>query len=150
MPQSLSYLLIHIVFSTKDRAPVLGDEIRPDLFAYLAAAARKMDCETFRVGGVVDHVHLAVRVPRTLTLAKLIEGLKSSSSKWLKTQSSQLETFAWQRGYGAFSVSPTNLNALLHYVDNQEEHHRTRSFQDEYRAFLAKYEIQYDERYVWD
>jgi REP element-mobilizing transposase RayT len=95
-------------------------------------------------------VHLAVRLSRTITMAQLIEELKTSSSKWLKTQSPALAAFAWQRGYGAFSVGPSDLNALLHYIDTQEEHHKTRTFQDEYRAFLKKYGIEYDERYVWD
>jgi REP element-mobilizing transposase RayT len=109
-----------------------------------------VDCECFRVGGVVDHVHLAVRLSRTLTMAQLIEELKTSSSKWLKTQSPALDAFAWQRGYGAFSVGPSDLNALLNYIDAQEEHHKTHTFQDEYRAFLKKYGIEHDERYVWD
>lgn len=150
MPQSLSYLLTHIVFSTKDRAPVLDPVARPALHAYLATVARNVDCECFRVGGVADHVHLAVRLSRTITMAQLIEEMKTSSSKWLKTQSPALAAFAWQRGYGAFSVGPSDLNALLHYIDTQEEHHKTRTFQDEYRAFLKKYGIEYDERYVWD
>lgn len=150
MPQSLSYLLTHIVFSTKDRAPVLDGTVRPPLHAYLATVARNVDCECFRVGGVADHVHLAVRLSRTITMAQLIEELKTSSSKWLKTQSPALAAFAWQRGYGAFSVGPSDLSALLLYIDNQVEHHKTRTFQDEYRAFLKKYGIEYDERYVWD
>ncbi len=150
MPQSLSYLLTHIVFSTKDRTPVLDATVRTALHAYLATVARNVDCECFRVGGAADHVHLAVRLSRTLTMAQLIEELKTSSSKWLKTQSPALASFAWQRGYGAFSVGPSDLNALLHYIDTQEEHHRARTFQDEYRAFLTKYGIEYDERYVWD
>ena len=150
MPQSLSYLLTHIVFSTKDRTHVLDATVRTALHAYLATVARNVDCECFRVGGAADHVHLAVRLSRTLTMAQLIEELKTSSSKWLKTQSPALASFAWQRGYGAFSVGPSDLNALLHYIDTQEEHHRARTFQDEYRAFLTKYGIEYDERYVWD
>jgi len=150
MPQSLSFLLVHVVFSTKDRAPLLGAEIRPALHGYLATVARNADCECFRVGGVADHVHLAIRLARTVTVADLVETLKTSSSKWLKTQSPALASFAWQRGYGAFSVGPSDLNALLHYIDNQDEHHRTRTFQDEYRTFLKKYGIDYDERYVWD
>jgi REP element-mobilizing transposase RayT len=102
------------------------------------------------VGGVADHVHLAVRLSRTVTVAGLVEELKTSSSKWLKTQSPELMTFAWQRGYGAFSVGPADLNAVIAYIDGQEEHHRTRTFQEEYRAFLTKYRIEFDERYAWD
>ncbi|NJR69520.1 MAG: IS200/IS605 family transposase [Synechococcales cyanobacterium CRU_2_2] len=150
MPQSLSYLLTHIVFSTKNRAPVLNATVRPALHAYLATVARNVDCECFRAGGVADHVHLAVRLSRTITMAQLVEEIKTSSSKWLKTQSPDLASFAWQRGYGAFSVKPSDLNVLLHYIDTQEEHHGDRTFQDEYCAFLKKYDIEYDERYMWD
>jgi putative transposase len=150
MPQSLSYLLIHIVFSTKDRVPLLNSEVRLDLCAYLATVARNADCECYRVGGVADHVHLAIRLSRTTTVAHLIEELKTSSSKWLKTQSPTLAQFAWQNGYGAFSVSPSDLEALRTYIDNQEKHHKTRTFQEEYRAFLKRYGVDFDERYVWD
>jgi len=150
MPQSLSFLLIHVVFSTKDRAPVLDASVRPSLHAYLATVARNADCECYRVGGIADHVHLAIRLARTVTTAKLVEELKTSSSKWLKTQSTALAAFSWQRGYGAFSVGPSNLDALLHYIDTQEEHHRKRTFQEEYRMFLTQYGVDFDERYVWD
>jgi putative transposase len=150
MPQSLSFILIHLIFSTKDRAPILEPSVRPDLHAYLATVSRDLDCECYRVGGVADHVHLALRLSRTVTVAKVVEELKTSSSRWLKTEARELAEFAWQRGYGAFSVSPSHLEALLTYIDSQEEHHRERSFQDEYRAFLKKYGISYDERYVWD
>ncbi|MEI8233339.1 MAG: IS200/IS605 family transposase [Verrucomicrobiota bacterium] len=150
MPQSLSLILVHLVFSTKDRLPLIGESIRDGLHAFLAGAARAAGCECFRVGGVADHVHLAVRLSRTITVAQLIEDLKTSSSKWIKEQSAKLGVFAWQRGYGAFSVGPGDRQALLEYIDNQEEHHRTRTFQEEYRAFLNKYHISYDEHYVWD
>jgi REP element-mobilizing transposase RayT len=150
VPQSLSFILIHVVFSTKDRAPLLSSNIRPALHAYLATVARDAECECYRVGGVADHVHLAIRLSRTVTTAKLVEILKTSSSKWLKTQSPELTDFAWQRGYGAFSVGPTDLEALRHYIDRQDEHHRTRTFQEEYRGFLTKYGVEFDERYVWD
>jgi REP element-mobilizing transposase RayT len=150
MPQSLAFVLVHVVFSTKDRAPVLDGVVRPDLYAYLATIARNVDCECFRVGGIADHVHLAIRLCRTMDVAKLVEGLKSSSSKWLKTQSPGLSKFAWQRGYGAFSVGPADLEGLVHYIDTQEAHHRKRSFQDEMRVFFEKYHVAFDERYVWD
>lgn len=150
MPQSLAHVLVHLVFSTKDRVACLSPAIRPALHAYLATVARETGCECPRVGGVADHVHLAIRLSRTVTLAALVEELKTSSSKWLKTQSPELGGFAWQRGYGAFSVGPADLDALEAYIDGQEEHHRTKTFPDEYRAFLAKYHVAYNERYVWD
>ena len=150
MPQSLSLVILHLVFSTKDRIALIGPSVRPSLHAYLAEVARNMGCECYRVGGTADHVHLAVRLSRTITIAQAIEGLKTPSSKWMKEQAPEFCGFAWQCGYGAFSVGPGDLDALLHYIDNQEEHHRTRTFQDEFRAFLAKYKIEYNERYVWD
>jgi len=150
MPQSLDNVVLHIVFSTKDRAPCLGGAVRPSLHAYLATVARNAGCECPRVGGVSDHVHLAIQFSRTMTIAALVEELKTSSSKWLKTEFVQLAAFAWQRGYGVFSVGPADLGALLTYIDDQEEHHKTYTFQEEYRAFLKKYRIAHDERYVWD
>ena len=150
MPQSLAFVLVHLVFSTKDRHPFLGSAVRPELHAYLATVARNAGCECFRVGGMADHVHLAVRFSRTLAISDLVEELKTSSSKWMKTRSPDFSSFAWQRGYGAFSVGPADLEALRSYIDNQEEHHRTRTFQEEYRSFLQKYGIEFDERYVWD
>ena len=150
MPQSLSFLLVHVIFSTKDRVSVLTDAVRPELHAYLATVARNANCECYRAGGTADHVHLAIRMSRTITVAKLVEELKTASSKWLKTLAPDLATFAWQRGYGAFSVGPSKRDALRHYIDTQEEHHRTRSFQEEYRSLLVSYGIAFDERYVWD
>ena len=150
MPQSLSLVIVHLVFSTKDRLPRFDAPLRPHLHAYLAEVARNAGCEAYRVGGVADHVHLAIRLSRTLTIADLVETLKTSSAKWLKTQSAALSDFSWQRGYGCFSVAPADLMALTTYIDKQEEHHRVRTFQEEYRAFLNKYGVTYDEAYVWD
>jgi putative transposase len=150
MAQSLSLVLIHIIFSTKDRFPCLDPVTRSHLHAYLATVARNAKCTGYRVGGTGDHVHLAVRLSRTTTIAGLVEELKTSSSKWLKMQRPELGRFSWQRGYGAFSVGPDDLEALVAYVDNQEDHHKVRTFQEEYLAFLKKHGVEYDERYVWD
>ena len=150
MPQSLSLVLLHVVFSTKDRRRCLDQPVRPKLYAYLAEVARNAGCECYRVGGVEDHVHLAIRLSRTITIAKLIEELKTSSSKALKNDLARIDDFSWQRGYGAFYVSPRDKDALIGYIDDQEEHHRTRTFQDEFRALLDKYGLECDERYVWD
>lgn len=150
MPQSLALVIIHLIFSTKERRPLLDPAMRPHLHAYLATVARNAGCEAYRVGGVADHVHLAVRLPRTCTIAELVETLKTSSSKWAKKQSPTLAEFSWQRGYGCFSVGPTDLDALSAYIDGQEEHHKARTFQDEFRMFLKKYGVTYDEAYLWD
>ena len=150
MSQSLSLVIIHVIFSTKDRFPWLDPLTRPHLHSYLATVARNSKCEAFRVGGTRDHLHLAVRLSRTITIAGLVEELKTSSSKWLKTQRPELRRFAWQRGYGAFSAGRNELEALQKYISSQEEHHKVRTFQDEYLAFLKDYGVPYDERYVWD
>jgi REP element-mobilizing transposase RayT len=118
------------------------------LHAYLAGTARQLDCECLRVGGVADHVHLAVRLATTKTAAKFVSEIKTGSSRWMKQ--SGLSAFAWQRGYALFSVGPADAGALLRYIDGQGMHHRKRSFQDEMRAFFEKYHVAFDERYVWD
>lgn len=150
MPQSLSFILIHIIFSTKGRLPIIDAAIRPALYAYLSTVSRDVGCECFRVGGVADHVHLAVRISRTVTAAKLVEKLKSASTPWLKRQGPAFADFAWQHGYGAFSLGLSEASKLIRYIDNQEAHHESRTFQDEYRIILTKYEVSVDERYVWD
>ena len=150
MPQSLSLVIVHVIFSTKERRPFIEPDTRPKLHAYLATVARNAGCDAYRVGGVADHVHLAIRLSRTITIADLVETLKTSSSKWLKTQSPGLDEFSWQRGYGCFSVGPSDLDALCAYIDHQEEHHKTRTFQDEFRMFLEKYGVKYEEAYVWN
>jgi putative transposase len=148
MPQTLSFNLVHIVFSTKNRAPLIHEDTIATLHAYLAGTARRLDCECYRVGGVNDHVHLAVKLATTKTAAKLVSEIKTGSSIWMKEQGSR--NFAWQRGYGLFSVSPSDLAALIQYIDGQAMHHRKRSFQDEMRTFFEKYRIAFNERYVWD
>jgi REP element-mobilizing transposase RayT len=120
------------------------------MHAHLATICRDAGAEAFRVGGVADHVHLVTTLPRTLSQADMLEGLKKKSSKWIKGLAPGYRRFYWQRGYGAFSVSPSQLDALLKYVETQEEHHRSRTFQEEYREFLRKHSVEYDERYVWD
>ena len=150
MPQSLSLVLIHLVFSTKDRAPLLDKDITTELYPYLATVVRNADCECYRVGGISDHIHFAIRLSRTIAIAKLVEELKTSSSKWLKSKSPKFAAFAWQRGYGIFSVGPSDLESLLSYIDTQEKHHKKYDFKDELRALLKKYGIEHDERYVWD
>lgn len=150
MPQSHSNILIHLIWRTKDRHPWLKSGLREKAHAFLAGAVRQLDCEAYRVGGVADHVHLSVRLSRTLSVANLVKEIKTASSKWLKEQAPEFTGFHWQLGYGAFSVGMSQKESLLHYIDTQEEHHRRRTFQEEYRDFLQKYEIEYDERYVWD
>ncbi len=150
MPQSLARILVHVVFSTKNREPVLYSEVRPPLFGYLAAVGRDLGCEVFRVGGVADHVHMAIDLGRTVAIADFAKKVKQTSSVWLKEQSGGPRHFEWQVGYGAFSVGQSQLAVLVRYVDRQEAHHRKQTFQEEYRKLLAKYGVEADERFVWD
>jgi putative transposase len=150
MAQSLSKVVLHIIFSTKDRESWLDSDVRPRMHAYLAAVCRDLGAQLVRVGGVADHVHIVTTLPRTLSQAQMIDRIKKVSSKWIKTLDARYRGFFWQRGYGAFSVSPSQLDAVLQYVDTQQDHHRTRTFQDEYRELLRRHGIDFDERYVWD
>jgi REP element-mobilizing transposase RayT len=150
MPQSLSRILVHLVFSTKYRAAVLTPEIRAELHPYLAVVLREHECPSLQVGGTEDHVHLLFGLSRTRTVAQVVETVKTSSSKWIKTKGKDFSEFHWQAGYGAFSVSQSNAGATIRYIQNQVEHHRKVTFQEEYRKFLKRYQIDYDERYVWD
>ncbi len=150
MPQSLSRILLHIVFSTKNREPWLDAEIRPRAFSYLAEIGRNLGCEVYRVGGAADHVHLAVLLTRTLPVADFVQKVKRTSSVWIKDHGSRHGGFSWQAGYGAFSLGISQLAALTCYIDGQEEHHRKVGFQEEYRKFLMKYGVEFDERYLWD
>lgn len=151
MAQSLARLWTHLIFSTKNRSPFLSDKvIRADMHGYLAKVLREYDCETLIVGGVEDHAHALFALSRKYAIATIVKEIKRTSSKWVKEISPRLGTFHWQSGYGAFSVSQSNLDEVVRYIERQEEHHRRVTFQDEYRAFLKAYEIDYDERYVWD
>jgi REP element-mobilizing transposase RayT len=151
MSQSLSQIYLHIVFSTKHRAPFLTDgTFRAKLHAYLAGTCRNLQCPSLLVGGVADHVHILCRLSKNLAPAVLVRELKRESSKWVKAEAPDLAAFACQNGYGAFSISPSHVGALTHYIADQEAHHSRETFQDEFRRLLRKYGIEYDERYVWD
>ena len=150
MAQSLSSILIHLVFSTKRREPFITPEIEPELHAYLAVIFREYKSPSLLVGGTEDHIHTLFALSRTASVAKVVEEVKTSSSKWLKMKGREFHSFQWQAGYGAFSIGQSSVPALKHYIANQREHHRHRSFQDEYRALLKRYGVAYDEKYVWD
>jgi putative transposase len=151
MPQSLSQILVHTVFSTKDRRPFLRDPaLRHELHNYLAGILANHDCQSLIIGGVEDHVHILSTLSRTIHAADIVKELKRGSSLWLKTKDPGLKTFAWQNGYGIFSIGFSQIEAVRKYIAGQENHHRKISFQDEFRKLLRRYQIQYDERYVWD
>jgi len=150
MPQSLARIHVHLVFSTKNREPLLSDAVRPALHAYLATVLQNLGCPAVLINSVADHVHVLFELARTVALSAAVEDVKKSSSKWIKTQDPALAGFAWQAGYGAFAVSESNVAAVQEYIARQQEHHRKKSFQEEYRAFLERHRVAFDERYVWD
>ncbi|MEO6133304.1 MAG: IS200/IS605 family transposase [Saprospiraceae bacterium] len=150
MGQSLVKNYIHIIFSTKYRAPLILPHVEFELHTYLGGTCKKLECQPIKVGGYIDHIHILCMLSKKIALMKLVEDVKSSSSKWIKTKSDELSNFYWQDGYGAFSVYPREVDVVMNYIANQKIHHDKKTFQDEYRGFLKKYKIDYDERYVWE
>lgn len=150
MPQSLARIHIHLVFSTKYRERVLHDRVRDSLHAYMATVLSNIGCPPVLINSVEDHIHILFQLGRTIAVSKAVEEVKKSSSKWIKTQDPIFANFAWQGGYGAFAVSQSGVPTVRRYIANQQEHHRQKDFQAEYRIFLKRHDVAYDERYVWD
>jgi REP element-mobilizing transposase RayT len=150
MGQSLVRLATHITFSTKYRQPLIDTAIEMELHAYLGAVCNAMECQTIKVGGYTDHVHILCFLSKKVALMDLLEEVKKRSSKWIKTKGEAYENFYWQGGYGAFSVNSSELDIVIRYIENQHVHHQKKTFQDEFRGFLKKYNVEFDERYVWD
>jgi REP element-mobilizing transposase RayT len=150
MGQSLVKNYVHITFSTKNRMPIIIDEIAEELYSYIAGICKNLECYPIKVGGFYDHIHILTSLSKKIALMDLLEKVKANSSKWIKTKSDDLKKFYWQNGYGVFSVHPYEVDKVIEYIENQKEHHRKKTFQDEYRAFLKKYKVEFDEKYVWD
>ena len=150
MPQSLSSILIHLIFSTKRREPFITPEIEKELHPYMAKIFRALKSPALAIDGTRDHIHSLFALGRVITIANLVEEVKTENSKWIKTKGPEFRNFHWQSGYGAFSIGQSQAASVRHYIQSQKEHHRRVTFQDEFRKFLKRYEIEYDERYVWD
>ena len=150
MPQSLVKNYMHITFSTKHRYPFIDEFIQNELYAYLGGICNELESSPIMIGGIADHVHILCLLSRKIALMKLVEELKTHSSKWIKKKGDKYSNFYWQNGYGGFSVNPTETDVVIKYIQNQEIHHKKRTFKNEFRAFLKKYDLEYDERYVWD
>ena len=150
MSQSLVKNYIHLIFSTKYRERLIYPPIEHELHTYMGGICKRMECHSIKIGGYTDHVHILCMMSKKIALMKLLEEVKSHSSKWMKTKGDDLSNFYWQDGYGAFSVNPADIDRVIAYIANQKEHHSKISFQDEYRAILKRYGQEYDERYVWD
>ncbi|PTX97387.1 transposase [Verrucomicrobia bacterium LW23] len=150
MPQSLSQLLVHMIFSTKGRHPWIDKSIQPELWSYLSAIPKRYDGFTIQTGGTEDHIHILFTLSRKMCVADMAMHSKTASSKWLKSRGDAYAPFQWQKGYGAFSVSKSESPKVKQYILNQETHHKKMTFQNEFIAFLKKHEIEYDEQYIWD
>jgi len=151
MPQSLAHLVLHLIFSTKNRVPWLRDtRIRKELHSYMATILQAIECPALLINGVEDHVHVLCQLSRTRAVCDLVEELKKQPSKWIKTKGPSYDEFHWQAGYGAFSVSESRVPDVRRYIADQEEHHKRTTFQDEFRMMCRKHGLELDERYAWD
>ena len=149
MAQTLVSLMVHVVFSTKQRRALITPAVEPELYAYLGGTAKNLASRCLAIGGTENHVHLLISQSKNMALSDLMEEVKKSSSKWIKTKGPQFRTFGWQDGYGAFTVGQSTVEALKQYIARQKEHHKRQTFEQELVAFLKKYRIEYDERYLW-
>ena len=149
MAQSLSRVFVHVTFSTKDRCPLIDDGIKEELWAYIGGVCNALECKSIRTGGYNDHIHVCCILSRKVAQTKLLEEIKKESSKWIKSKGERYRDFYWQEGYGIFSVNPSEVEKVVEYIDGQHEHHKRRTFQEELLAFLNKYKVEYDERYLW-
>lgn len=150
MPQSLVRNLIHVVFSTKNRGDLITPEIENGLFGYMHGIVENNSSKLILANGTPNHVHLLISIGKIVSVSELIGDVKRDSSVWIKRQDAKFGNFYWQEGYGAFSVGQTEDEMVTKYIANQKEHHRTKDYKTELRGFLKKYQIEYDERYVWD
>ena len=150
MPQSLAKIHLHIIFSTKNREPLIHADVEKELYAYMASIGNELKCFVSKINGTKDHVHIACCLSRTITIATLLEEVKRSSSKWIKTKGSAYKKFAWQTGYGAFSFGESQLQDVVRFINDQKEYHENKTYKEEFRELLEKYKVEYDERYVWD
>jgi len=150
MAQSFASLFYHLIFSTKKRVPIITADIEPRLYQYIGGIRRADEGRLLTAGGMADHVHLLVSLSRQMAIADALRLIKTNSSKWMHETFPEQQDFAWQTGYGAFSVSYSNIQTVKQYIANQAEHHRKKTFQEEFLAFLKRHAIEYDERYVWE
>jgi putative transposase len=150
MGQSLVKNYVHIIFSTKYRQPLIHEPVESELHAYLGGVCNELECHVLNVGGYTDHIHILCMLSKKIALMTLLEEVKKRSSKWIKTKGDTYKNFYWQDGYGAFSVNPAEIDVVRNYIINQHAHHTKKDFKTEYRGFLKKYNLEYDEKYVWD
>jgi putative transposase len=150
MSRTFTSLLTHVVFSTKDREPLINADLKPELYAYLGGLTRELKGKAYGINGSADHVHMLISLPPVVSMSEALRFIKSNSSGWIHDKWPKRKSFGWQLGYGAFSVSKSNVPEVLKYIADQERHHRRLTFKEEFIDFLQKNEIEFDERYIWD
>ncbi len=150
MSQSLSQLYVHMVFHIKKNSPIIQSKNSNELYAYINGIIKNMDCTPIALNGTPDHIHILCGLSKNISLSKAIQEIKRSSSRWLKLLNNNYRNFEWQAGYGAFSVSSSVLGKTERYINDQREHHKKIDFRKEYILLLEKYDIQYDEKYLWE
>ena len=150
MPQSLSKIYVHIIFSTKNRENLINQEIENELFSYVATILKALNCPAIKINGTRNHIHILCVLSKNISLYKVVEDIKKKSSKWIKTKGNGYSFFSWQNGYGAFSVSQSKVKMVLDYILKQKEHHKSVDFKAELLKFLKKYDLDFDEKYLWD
>jgi putative transposase len=150
MAQSLSDILVHIVFSTKNRYPWIHSQVEPALQSYICGISRNLDSPVIKINGTEDHIHILASLGKTISYSKLISEIKSNSSRWIKRKGDHCTDFSWQNGYGIFSVSRPKINGVIKYIDNQKHHHKKATFKEEFISMLKASKIEYNEQYLWD
>jgi REP element-mobilizing transposase RayT len=150
MPQSLVKNYVHLIFSTKDRQNLIDKAIQNELYAYVGGICKEIECYPYAIGGVENHIHILCLLSKKVALVDLLKTVKAQSSRWIKTKGKKYQKFYWQKGYGAFSINPSEISFVKDYIYRQEEHHRKKTFKQELLYFLNKYDVAYDERYMWD
>ena len=150
MPQSLVKNYVHLIFSTKDRQDLIDKAIQDELYAYVGGICKEMECYPYAIGGVENHIHILCLLSKKVALVDLLKTVKAQSSRWIKTKGKKYQKFYWQKGYGAFSINPSEISLVKDYIYRQEEHHQKKTFKQELLYFLNKYDVPYNEKYMWD
>jgi|SRR5690554_1665705 REP element-mobilizing transposase RayT len=150
MSQSLVKINLHIIFSTKNRTKWINEAISEELYSYISAIGKDNGSFIYRIGGIENHIHIACTLPKTIAISSLIETFKTGSSKWIKTQGSEYNRFAWQNGYAAFSIGQSQIDTLIRYITEQRKHHHKKTFKDELIEIFKIYNVEYDEKYLWN
>jgi putative transposase len=150
MPSTYTNLLYHIVFSTKERIPLITDDLQEELYRYIGGIIRAEGAVQLEIGGMADHVHILAKFKPSIAVSEMLGKIKANSSKWANDHKMKMRKFGWQEGFAAFTVSESHVPSVREYIQNQHEHHRKQTYQEEFSALLERHGIEYDPRYLWD